>query len=135
MIQAEKADNNFQKLYELLLREQLIFTAPSELQIWLRERNPGLFNELTQMAGTYQLAHRRYAQVQYENSKQVSFESVGQDTKYTSKKQLYGNMLSISETTQLSNLNTHCTAMLNLYKLLFCSLSCGDENIFPKILL
>ena len=43
------------------------------------------------MTGTYQLPHRQYAQVQYENSKQVNFESVGQDTRYTSKKQLYGN--------------------------------------------
>ena len=58
-VQAEKAESNYQKLlYDLLLREQLMFTASHDLQILLRERNPHTFKELTEKADTYQLAHK-----------------------------------------------------------------------------
>ena len=56
---AEKVESNYKQLYDLLLREQLMFTASHDLQIWLRERNPHTFKELTDMADTYQLAHKQ----------------------------------------------------------------------------
>ena len=58
-VEAEKVDSNYKQLYDLFLREQLIFTASQDLQIWLRERNPHTFKELTDMADTYQLAHKQ----------------------------------------------------------------------------
>ena len=41
------------------MREQLMFTASPDLQVWLRERNPHTFLQLVEMADTYQLAHKQ----------------------------------------------------------------------------
>ena len=58
-VQPEKAESNYVKLYDLMLREQLMFTAPQDLQIWLKERSPHTFKDLVEMAETYQLAHKQ----------------------------------------------------------------------------
>lgn len=58
-VTAEEVKENYHKLYDLVMREQLMFTASSDLQVWLRERNPHIFTQLVEMADTYQLAHKQ----------------------------------------------------------------------------
>ena len=58
-VTAENVSENYHKLYDLFMREQLIFTASPDLQVWLRERNPHTYMQLVEMADTYQLAHKQ----------------------------------------------------------------------------
>ena len=58
-VNAEDVKDNYHKLYDLVMREQLMFTASPDLQVWLRERNPHTFLQLVEMADTYQLAHKQ----------------------------------------------------------------------------
>ena len=66
-VTAENVCNNYERLYDLFMREQLMFTASADLQIWLRERNPKTFIELVESADTYQLAHKQsIVQIDYQ---------------------------------------------------------------------
>ena len=58
-INAEDVKDNYHKLYDLMMREQLMFTASPDLQVWLQERNPHTFLQLVEMADTNQLAHKQ----------------------------------------------------------------------------
>lgn len=57
-VESEKVTENYHKMYDLILREQLLFSAPLELQIWLRERQPETSDALVDMAEAFQLAHQ-----------------------------------------------------------------------------
>ena len=55
-VNAEDVKDNYHKLYDLVMSEQLMFTASPDLQVWLQERNPHTFLQLVEMADAYQLA-------------------------------------------------------------------------------
>ena len=56
--ETESKDGNFDKLVDLVMREQLMFTAEHDLQMWLREHQPKSVTELIKLAEAYQLAHK-----------------------------------------------------------------------------
>ena len=56
-----------------------MFTAPQELQIWLKERRPHTLKDLTEMADTYQLADKqssRQQQQEYSTTVNINASSV-----------------------------------------------------------
>ena len=56
--ETEEIDRDFDKLVDLILREQLMFTSEHDLQIWLREHQPQTVSDLVTLAEAYQLAHK-----------------------------------------------------------------------------
>ena len=56
--EAESVDEDYAKLYDLLLREQLLFSSNHYLQVWLKEHQPTSVSELVNLAEAYQLAHK-----------------------------------------------------------------------------
>ena len=72
-VTVENVKENYHELYDLFMREQLMFTAFPDLQVWLRERNPNTFMQLVEMADTYQLAHKQSSiGSQYQKDSNVS---------------------------------------------------------------
>ncbi|MEW8544650.1 MAG: reverse transcriptase domain-containing protein, partial [Candidatus Thiodiazotropha sp.] len=56
--ETEAIGEDFDKLVDLILREQLTFSSDHDLQIWLREHQPKKVSELVNLAEAYQLAHK-----------------------------------------------------------------------------
>ena len=54
----ESIGNNYDALVDLMLREQLTFSASHNLQIWIREHQPSSVESLVSLAEAYQLAHK-----------------------------------------------------------------------------
>ena len=54
------------------MREQLMFTASSDLQVWLKEINPRICSQLVDMADAYQLAHKHSYIGQYQKERGIS---------------------------------------------------------------
>ena len=54
------------RLIDLILREQLVFSSDQDLQIWLREHQPKTVSELVNLAEVYQLAHKESDQKRYQ---------------------------------------------------------------------
>ena len=54
----ESIDNNYDALVDLMLREQLTFSASHNLQIWIREHQRSSAESLVSLAEAYQLAHK-----------------------------------------------------------------------------
>ena len=61
-----KITGDHYKLYNPFMRERLMFTAASDFQVWLRERNPCTCSQLVDMADAYQLAHKHSYISQYQ---------------------------------------------------------------------
>lgn len=57
-VESEKVEGSYDNLYDLVRREQLLFSAPMDLQVWLRERQPETSEALIGMAEAFQLAHQ-----------------------------------------------------------------------------
>ena len=51
-----------------------MFTASSDLQVWLRERNPPTCSQLVDMADAYQLAHKHSNMSQYQKEGGISMQ-------------------------------------------------------------
>ena len=54
----ESIGNNYDAFVDLMLREQLTFSASHNLQIWIRERQPRSVESLVSLGEAYQLAHK-----------------------------------------------------------------------------
>ena len=54
----ESIHRNYDALVDLMLREQLTFSASHNLQIWIREHQPSSVHSLVSLAEAYQLAHK-----------------------------------------------------------------------------
>lgn len=50
--------NDFNSLFNLVLREQLIQSSSKELQVWLKENTPETIDDVVKIAEAYQAAHR-----------------------------------------------------------------------------
>lgn len=62
----EAIGENFDKLVDLILREQLTFSSDHDLQIWLREHQPKKVSDLVNLAEAYQLAHKESDNKKYQ---------------------------------------------------------------------
>lgn len=58
-VNSEKVGGDYGKLYDLVLREQLMFSSQVDLQVWLRERQPMSAQVLVEQAEAYQMAHKQ----------------------------------------------------------------------------
>lgn len=47
--ETEGIDNDYYRLVDLILCEQLVFSSDQDLQIWLREHQPKTFSELVNL--------------------------------------------------------------------------------------
>ena len=54
----ESINKNYEALVDLMLREQLTFSASYNLQVWIREHQPTSVESLVSLAEAYQLAHK-----------------------------------------------------------------------------
>lgn len=71
--EAEAIGEDFDKLVDLILREQLTFSSDHDLQIWLRQHRPKKVSELVNLAEAYQLAHKE-SDINTRNTKKKSFQ-------------------------------------------------------------
>ena len=83
--ETEAIDDDFDKLVDLIMREQLMFTSDHDLQMWLREHQPNSVADLVTLAEAYQLAHKesdkRYQRKPFLNKPFKPFaEEKGQET-------------------------------------------------------
>lgn len=56
----EEVNSDFDKFYDLVLREQLIVSSDRELGTWIQERRPTYVKRLIELAESYQIAHKNY---------------------------------------------------------------------------
>ena len=54
----EKIGNSFDKLLDLMLREQLLQTCSKDLRLWVNEHKPESAQEVVELAESYQVAHK-----------------------------------------------------------------------------
>ena len=69
---SETVGTDFEKLEDLMLREQLMQSATNDLRIWLKERQPKTVKELVDLAEAYQTAHRSMSSNQRSHSDRES---------------------------------------------------------------
>ena len=54
----EKIAGSFEKLYDLLVREQLTLSSDKDLRLWIQEHKPDSVKSLVELAEAYQTAHK-----------------------------------------------------------------------------
>ena len=64
--ESDSVDNDFEKLVDLILREQFMFSSGQDIQIWLREHQPKTVSELVSLAEAYQLDHKESDQKKFQ---------------------------------------------------------------------
>ena len=55
---SEEVENDYFKLTDLIIRDQLLYNCSSELQTYLQEKEPKSLSDLVALANAYQLAHK-----------------------------------------------------------------------------
>ena len=77
----EAIDRNYDALVDLMLREQLTFTASHYLQIWIREHQPSSVESLITLAEAHQLAHKETEtkRFQYKYQNKSNFGKISND--------------------------------------------------------
>ncbi|XP_062594005.1 uncharacterized protein LOC134255486 [Saccostrea cucullata] len=69
----EKIDSDFGKLYDMVLREQVVRSCPKDLQLWILEHDPKSIEEVVALSNAFQAAHKS----KYLSSNSVQFHSTG----------------------------------------------------------
>jgi len=54
----ESVGNDFDKMYDLILKEQLMLSADRELRMWIQEHKPESSIELVSLVEAFQTAHK-----------------------------------------------------------------------------
>ena len=54
----ESIGGNYEKFYDLIIREQLMLSSDRDLRLWIQEHKPESVNALVQLAEAYQTAHK-----------------------------------------------------------------------------
>ncbi|KAL5017538.1 hypothetical protein ScPMuIL_007127, partial [Solemya velum] len=68
----EDIGSDFGKLYDLLLREQVIQQCSKDLQLWVLEHNPKSIGDVVNFAESYQTAQNRSFPSQYKQNRQYT---------------------------------------------------------------
>ena len=55
---SKEVENDYFKLTDLIIRDQLLYNCSSELQTYLQEKEPKSLSDLVALANAYQLAHK-----------------------------------------------------------------------------
>ncbi|XP_062589077.1 uncharacterized protein LOC134250727 [Saccostrea cucullata] len=71
--EGEKIDSDFGKLYDMVLREQVVRSCPKDLQLWILEHDPKSIEEVVALSNAFQAAHKS----KYLSGNSVQFLSTG----------------------------------------------------------
>lgn len=82
----ESVGNDFDKMYDLILKEQLMLSADRELRMWIQEHKPESSADLVRLAEAFQTAHKTMVnpnrniqfKAQSENQKKIMQGNSGQ---------------------------------------------------------
>ena len=93
---SEEVENDYFKLTDLIIRDQLLYNCSSELQTYLQEKEPKSLSDLVALANAYQLAHKnketkkfyrpphlRYQNREYEGNDNSSSGAVGGSVQFS----------------------------------------------------